>query len=178
MSHQKPQMSPLQQLQALYTLPIYSLPPELMLSILNMLSVVDFSSFTIAAFHLMRRHGIAQAFTTERVVILLSAPPSGQLAASGGMLRNLPTELVLALMQELNATDSTSFLLANYQLLRDRNIAPWPLRGGSAQICRADPQWQSHDAAEADFDTRMHRTTSSTTTKAAVRGTCSKLSPS
>lgn len=159
LSHDCPQPSPLQQLQKLYSLPIYSLPPELMLSILDMLSVVEFSRFTVAAFHLMRRHGIAPALTTERVVTLLSPPLPGQIPASGGMLRGLPTELVLALMEELNATDTVSFLLANYQLLRDRDIAPWPLRQGSAQICRAYPQWQSRkSSATIEPDTGMYRT--------------------
>ncbi len=77
--------------------------------------------------------------------MLLAPPPPRELAAPGGLLRNLPTELVLDLMQELNTTDTINFLFANFQLLRDRNIAPWPLRGGSAQICRAYSQWQSED---------------------------------
>ena len=135
-------MASFQQLQALYKIPLYSLPPELILNILNMLSAVEFSSFTFAAFHLMRRHGIAPAFTTERIMTLLSPPPSGQFAASSGLLRSLPTELVLDLMHQLDITDTINFLFANYQLLRDRNIAPWPLRGGSAQICKAWPQWR------------------------------------
>ncbi|MCJ1363891.1 hypothetical protein MMC16_003000 [Acarospora aff. strigata] len=141
-------MSTFQQLQALYRLPIYTLPPELVLNILNMLTVAEFSSFTFAAFHLMRRHGIAPAFSTERIVTLLSPPPPRGLAASGGLLRNLPTELVLDLMQELNITDTINFLFANLQLLRDRNIAPWPLSGGSAQICRAYPHCQLDDAPD------------------------------
>jgi len=143
-------MSNFQQLQALYKLPIYSLPPELIVNILSMLSAVEFCSFTFAAFHLMRRHGIAPAFTTGRIVALLSPSPSEQIMASGGRLRNLPTELVLDLMQQLDLTNTINFLFANYQLLRDRHIAPWPLRGGSAQICRAWPQWQSICVADQD----------------------------
>lgn len=144
------EMSNIRQLQALYRLPIYRLPPELILNILNMLGVVDFSSFTFAAFHLMRRHGIAPDFTTERIVTLLSPSPSGQFAVSSGPLRNLPTELVLDLMQQLDITDTISFLFAYFQLLRERNIAPWPLRGGSAQIRSAWLQWRSSRDADQD----------------------------
>jgi hypothetical protein len=154
-SRQQPQMSNVQQLQALYKLPIYSLPPELILNILSMLSAVEFSSFTFAAFHLMRRHGIAPAFSTERIVTLLSPSPYEQTMTSGGLLRNLPTELVLDLIQQLDITDTINFLFANYQLLRDRHIAPWPLRGGSAQICRAWPQWRSKCVADQDKSGRV-----------------------
>lgn len=149
-------MSSFQQLQALYKLPIYSLPPELILNILNMLSAVEFASFTFAAYHLMRRHGIAPAFTTQRIIALLSPPPSDQATASCSLLRSLPTELVLDLMQQLDITDTINFLFANYQLLHDRRIAPWPLCGGSAQICRAWPQWRADCAADEDGVHRMY----------------------
>lgn len=148
-------MSKFQQLQALYKLPIYSLPPELILDILSMLSAVEFSSFTFAAYHLMRCHGIAPAFSTERIVALLSPSPSEQVMASGGLLRNLPTELILDLIQQLDITDTINFLFANYQLLRDRYIAPWPLRGGSAQICRAWPQRRSKPVANQNQSERV-----------------------
>lgn len=133
----------MQQVRNLYSLPIYRLPPELLVAILKMLSVVEFSSFTFAAYHLMRYHGIAPSYTTERIVALLSPPPPvRKLSASHGQLHKLPTELILDLMQKLDSTDSISFLFANFHLLRERNIAPSSPWGGSAQIRRAYSRWQ------------------------------------
>ena len=65
------------QLQALYALPIYQLPAEIMLNILNRLSQNDYPALIAATWHLLRHHGIAPAYSTARLKQILIEPRKG-----------------------------------------------------------------------------------------------------
>ncbi|KAL2041846.1 hypothetical protein N7G274_005630 [Stereocaulon virgatum] len=65
------------QLQALYALPIYQLPAEVMLNILNNLTLEDYPAFIPAAWHLLRHHGIVPPYTTSRLKQILIEPRKG-----------------------------------------------------------------------------------------------------
>ena len=65
------------QLQALHALPIYQLPAEIMLNILNRLSLEDYPAFISAAWHLLRHHGIAPPYPTSRLKQILIEPRKG-----------------------------------------------------------------------------------------------------
>lgn len=62
---------------ALYALPIYQLPAEIMLNILYWLQIGDFPSLIVAAWHLLRHHGIAENILTPRLRLILIEPRRG-----------------------------------------------------------------------------------------------------
>ena len=66
-----------QQLRALYALPIYQLPAEIMLNILNRLELNDFPSLVPATWHLLRHHGIAPSILTPRLTSILEEARPG-----------------------------------------------------------------------------------------------------
>lgn len=65
------------QLQALYALPIYQLPAEIMLNIVNRLEMQDYPSLITATWHLLRHHGIAPVILTPRLKQVLVEPRCG-----------------------------------------------------------------------------------------------------
>lgn len=65
------------QLQALHALSVYQLPPELLLNILDRLELHDYPSTLAATWHLMRHHGIAPAYSTQYLKMLLIKPRRG-----------------------------------------------------------------------------------------------------
>ena len=64
-------------LQALYALPLYQLPAELMLNILNGISLHDYPALITAAWHLLRHHYIAPSIPTPRLKEILVEPRRG-----------------------------------------------------------------------------------------------------
>ena len=65
------------QLQALYALPIYQLPAEIMLNVLNQLELKDYPALIAAAWHLLRHHGIAPSIPTPKLQWILVEPRRG-----------------------------------------------------------------------------------------------------
>ena len=65
------------QLQTLYALPIYQLPAELMLNILDRLELCDYPPLITAAWHLLRHKGIAPTWPTVRLKQILVEPRCG-----------------------------------------------------------------------------------------------------
>ena len=65
------------QLQALYALPIYQLPAELMLNILDRVELRDYPSLITATWHLLRHKGIAPTWPTTRLKQILVEPRCG-----------------------------------------------------------------------------------------------------
>lgn len=65
------------QLQALYALPIYQLPAELMLNILDRVELRDYPSLITATGHLLRHKGIAPTWPTVRLKQILLEPRCG-----------------------------------------------------------------------------------------------------
>ena len=65
------------QLQALYALPIYQLPAELMLNVVDRLELRDYPALITAAWHLLRHKGIAPTWPTVRLKQILVEPRCG-----------------------------------------------------------------------------------------------------
>lgn len=65
------------QLQELYTLPVYQLPPEIMLNILNRLELHDYPALVAAAWHLLRHTGVAPVIPTPKLKLILVEPRHG-----------------------------------------------------------------------------------------------------
>lgn len=65
------------QLQALYALPIYQLPAELMLNILDRVELRDYPPLITATWHLLRHKGIAPTWPTARLKQILVEPRCG-----------------------------------------------------------------------------------------------------
>lgn len=65
------------QLQALHALPVYQLPAELWLNILNLLELHDYPPLLAATWHLLRHHGIAPTYSTQQLKTLLIEPRRG-----------------------------------------------------------------------------------------------------
>ena len=65
------------QLQALYALPIYQLPAELMLNVLDRVELHDYPSLITATWHLLRHKGIAPTWPTARLKRILVEPRCG-----------------------------------------------------------------------------------------------------
>jgi len=65
------------QLQALHALPVYQLPAELWLNILKRLELHDYPSLIAATWHLLRHHGIAPAYSTQELKMMLVEPRRG-----------------------------------------------------------------------------------------------------
>ena len=64
-------------LQALYALPIYQLPAELMLNILDRIELRDYPPIITAVWHLLRHKGIAPTWPTTRLKEILVEPRCG-----------------------------------------------------------------------------------------------------
>ena len=65
------------QLQRLYSLPIYQLPAEIMLNILNRLQLDDYPAMIAATWHLLRHKGIAPLILTAQLKEILIWPRTG-----------------------------------------------------------------------------------------------------
>ena len=65
------------QLQKLYELPIYRLPAEILLNVLNRLDVQDYPALIAAAWHLLRHHDIAASIATSKLHWILVEPRRG-----------------------------------------------------------------------------------------------------
>lgn len=98
---------------ALYQLPIYQLPTEVILNIVQRLELADFPSLMAAAWHLLRLHGIADSIATPRLHHLLVAPRRGFYrslsevsdGAEGGELDFLPQHVRRHMLHRLAPGD-------------------------------------------------------------------------
>ena len=125
------------QLVTLYNLPIYRLPPELVLNILDFLDLAEFPSLMFAIFHLLRHHGIAPSVPTHRMRSLIRTVRHSHSAGPGLnriSYRNLPVELRLQVHRYLNAREKINFLLATWPIfdwnpfiqdVRSANLDVW-----------------------------------------------------
>ena len=110
------------ELRSLYSLPIYSLPPELVLNVIDFLELGDISFLIAATYHLLMHHGIVPQLPRKEpswVRGLLSWPmdlinPVPFLPAK--RLRCLPPELSLCILRYLRPQDKINFVLAIYEI--------------------------------------------------------------
>jgi len=119
-----------QRLRALFALPIYQLPAELLLNILKHLELDDYPSLLVAAWHLLRHHGIADMILTPRLKLMLVEPRRGFYGSLQGATNDeagayIPPHLRCSLLHHLAPSD---------QFFRSFTIVPLRLRGGFQRL--------------------------------------------
>lgn len=99
---------------------LYTLPLELFLLVVDNLDPETFINFAFASYPLLRQRGLVPAMSIRRLAHLLNQ------TSVPGMFRllPLPTETILQIMKELKPKDLMRFVLANYQDLVARGLAP------------------------------------------------------
>lgn len=100
--------------------PFYSLPAELILSIIDLLPPESFINFAFANYPLLSDYGLAPALSGTRVTYLTGQT---RIPALFPLLR-LPPEITLHVLGHLSPVDVMRFVLANYQDLARQGIAP------------------------------------------------------
>ena len=119
-----------QQLIALYSLPLYSLPAELVLHVLSLLDLEDFPTFIVAAMPLMRRCGIVKNMDTPRLRRLLMEPRQGFYASLASVAdptsdRYMPPVFRQFILHRLSPRDAA---------FRTLTFVPLRLRGGFERL--------------------------------------------
>ena len=99
--------------------PFYSLPPELIFDIVDLLPVESFINFTFANYPLLRHNGLAPSLSQSRVGYI-----TNQARIPICPLTRLPVETMLNVIGHLKPLDMMRFVFANYQDLARRDIAP------------------------------------------------------
>lgn len=111
-----------QELRNLYSLPIYSLPPELVLNVIDFVEIGDMSFLISATYHLLMHHGIVPQLSKNEpswVRGLLSWPMHLINKVEfffPARPRCLPPELSLCILQYLGPQDKVNFILAIYDI--------------------------------------------------------------
>lgn len=113
-----------QQLLALYALPLYSLPTELILWILSFLELIEYPTVISAAHHLLYAHGLMPYLPAPRLQRLLarlrgplpsSSCPSPLLGLGLGPRKlTLPPELCIQIQGYLDPEDKITLVLATF----------------------------------------------------------------
>ena len=100
----------------LRALPIYRLPPELVVSIMDQLEIRDIPAVIFGMYHLLRRHGIAPILPSGHIVLTEGYPTRrGAISAAVGAalrLANLPEELFRNITSHWNLREKVAFVLA------------------------------------------------------------------
>lgn len=100
--------------------PIYRLPLDIILMITDRLSPEDFINLAFANYPLLRHYGLVPALPSQRLAQLVNRSR----LRSMFRLLPLPTELLLQTMRLLSPVDMMLFVMANYDDLVAKGIAP------------------------------------------------------
>lgn len=111
--------------------PFYTLPSELILDIVDLLSPESFINFAFANYPLLHSYGVAPALSRTRVIYITTQT---QIPALFPLLR-MPAEILLHIMRNLKPIDIMRFVVANYQDLARQGIAP-PMTPGTERELR------------------------------------------
>ena len=111
-------MSSKTRLEALYALPIYNLPTELVLSIIERLPIQDYPALILGALHLLRHHGIAPSLSTPEFHTLMELKAAHARDTSHITIKNLPPELRFLCTQYLSVKDKINFILATWKTFK------------------------------------------------------------
>ena len=117
-------MSGQTQLQALYALPIYNLPTELVLSIIERLPMKDYPALILGALHLLRHHGTAPALSTPQIRTLMEWKPAHAHDTAHITIKNLPPELRFLCTRYLGVKDKINFVLATWKTFKWASYIP------------------------------------------------------
>ncbi|KAM0713678.1 hypothetical protein Q7P37_010640 [Cladosporium fusiforme] len=111
--------------------PFYTLPPELILDIVDLLPPESFINFAFANYPLLHAYGLAPALSRVRIDYITN---NTRIPALFPLFR-MPAEIMLHIMRNLRPIDIMRFVLANYQDLERQGIAP-PLTGDTLRQLR------------------------------------------
>jgi hypothetical protein len=100
--------------------PFYSLPPELIFDIVDLLPAESFINFAFANYPLLHHNGLAPSLSGPRVSYITNQT---QIPSLFPLIR-LPAEIMLSVMRYLKPIDMMRFVVANYQDLARQGIAP------------------------------------------------------
>ena len=151
-------MSGKTQLDALYALPIYNIPTELILCIIERLSMQDYPALILGAFHLLRHFGIAPILSTPEFHALMEWKPAHAQDTSQTTIKNLPPELRFLCTQYLNVNDKINFILAT-----------WKTFNWAAHVSSTDGIWCADVSAQCRA---CHIITDTATQKPMLNGKC------
>ena len=120
--HLLQRLQAVEQMRALYSLPIYRLPPELVLNILDHIEMAELPKAIGALYHLLAHHGIVAQLPRRELkwttgllawpMHLISTIPF--FSCRGAF--HLPIELSLGIQQYLSAQDKVNYVLAIYKI--------------------------------------------------------------
>ncbi|KAF2213164.1 hypothetical protein CERZMDRAFT_90581 [Cercospora zeae-maydis SCOH1-5] len=100
--------------------PLYSLPSELILDIVDLLPPESFINFAFANYPLLHWYGVLPALSRTRVIYITTQT---RIPALFPLLR-IPAEIMLHILRNLRPIDIARFVVANYQDLARQGIAP------------------------------------------------------
>jgi hypothetical protein len=99
---------------------IHSLPPEIMLGIVDLLPPETFINLALAYYPLLNACGLTPPLTPSRVSYITNRTHLPQFIP----LSRMPPEIMLVIMSHLKPMDIMRFTVANYQNLERNRIAP------------------------------------------------------
>lgn len=100
--------------------PFYSLPPELILDIVDLLSPDAFINLAFANYPLLLTHGLAPALSSSTIAHLARQTR----ITTHLQLLPFPAEVTLQILSHLKPIDIMNYVVANYQRLATQGIAP------------------------------------------------------
>lgn len=103
-----------QQQKELMATPLYRLPAELLINIVDRVDLVNFPALMIAIFHLLRKRGIVPTYPTDMLQLVLLRQGDGD--ANATSLATMPKELLLAIGQTLTTNEKIHMVLATYRM--------------------------------------------------------------
>lgn len=117
--------------------PLFDLPSELLLLVLDNLPPEPFISFMFASYDFMsyKWPDICPLMTPASLKAFLTTP--SPLAAARNPFMKMPTEMILAVIKNLARRDWMRFAMANYHVLEEKGIAPPMTAGTRKQLERA-----------------------------------------
>ena len=99
----------------LKSIPIYRLPPELIIEICDRIDMVNFPSFMVATYHLLRRNGVIPQYPTVLLQSMLLRVEEDTTSNSTSLM-GLPSELLLAIGEDLSMQEKVTMVLATHRM--------------------------------------------------------------
>ena len=103
-----------QQYKELQQTAICRTPAEMLLNIMERIDLVNFPAFLIATIHILRMRGVAPAYPSAMLQIMLL--PMEATETQSASLQTMPQELLLAIGQTLTPNEKLHMVLATYRM--------------------------------------------------------------
>lgn len=100
--------------------PFYTLPTELIFEIIGLLPPDAFINFAFANYPLLLTYGLAPSLTPDRFSYLVRQTR----ITNHFQLLPFPSEVIMQILSRLRPIDLLNFVMANYQTMAARGIAP------------------------------------------------------